>query len=101
MGVEGYHMPALGIIAGQGISLVGNRHTHNRPLPVFGDGMQTRSLCYVDDLIEGILRLLASDYVGPVNLGNPDEITILQLAEVIQAASGNSPGIGVPSPSTR
>jgi len=63
------------------------------PLPVFGDGSQTRSLCYVDDLIEGVLRLLVSDYVGPVNLGNPDEVTILHLAEVIQDAIGNHPGI--------
>lgn len=65
----------------------------NVPLPVFGDGMQTRSLCYVDDLIEGIVRLLVSDYVGPVNLGNPDEATILSLAEVIQDVVGNHPGI--------
>ena len=66
---------------------------HDTPLPVFGDGSQTRSLCYVEDLIEGILRLLISDYVGPVNLGNPDEITILHLAEVIQDAVGNHPGV--------
>ncbi len=65
----------------------------NKPLPVFGDGSQTRSLCYVDDLIEGILRLLVSDYVGPVNLGNSDEVTILHLAEVVQEAIGNHPGI--------
>jgi dTDP-glucose 4,6-dehydratase len=65
----------------------------SKPLPVFGDGSQTRSLCYVDDLIEGIVRLLVSDYVGPVNLGNADEVTILQLAEVIQDAVGNHPGL--------
>jgi dTDP-glucose 4,6-dehydratase len=65
----------------------------SKPLPVFGDGSQTRSLCYVDDLIEGIVSLLVSDYVGPVNLGNPEEVTILQLAEVIQDAVGNHPGI--------
>jgi dTDP-glucose 4,6-dehydratase len=65
----------------------------SKPLPVFGDGSQTRSLCYVDDLIEGIVRLLVSDYVGPVNLGNADEVTILQLAEVIQEAVGNHPGV--------
>ena len=65
----------------------------SKPLPVFGDGSQTRSLCYVDDLIEGIVRLLLSDYVGPVNLGNPEEVTILQLAEVIQDAVGTHPGI--------
>jgi dTDP-glucose 4,6-dehydratase len=52
-------------------------------LTVFGDGSQTRSFCYVDDLVEGIYRLLMSDYAQPVNLGNPDEITILDFAEEI------------------
>ncbi|MDA9151471.1 SDR family oxidoreductase [Schleiferiaceae bacterium] len=52
-------------------------------LTVFGDGSQTRSFCYVDDLVEGIYRLLLSDYAEPVNIGNPDEITILQFAEEI------------------
>ncbi len=52
-------------------------------LTVFGDGSQTRSFCYVDDLVEGIYRLLMSDYVEPVNIGNPDEITIKDFAEEI------------------
>lgn len=52
-------------------------------LTVFGDGSQTRSFCYVDDLIEGIFRLLNTDYHEPVNIGNPDEITILEFAEEI------------------
>src|SRR6476660_6730425 len=52
-------------------------------LTVFGDGSQTRSCCYVDDLVEGIYRLLLSDYPLPVNVGNPDEITIAQFAEEI------------------
>jgi len=52
-------------------------------LTVFGDGSQTRSFCYVDDLVEGIYRLLMSDYHMPVNIGNPDEITIMQFAEEI------------------
>lgn len=52
-------------------------------LTVFGDGSQTRSFCYVDDLVEGIYRLLMSNYAQPVNLGNPDEITILEFAEEI------------------
>ncbi len=52
-------------------------------LTVFGDGSQTRSFCYVDDLVEGIYKLLLSDYSQPVNIGNPDEITILQFAEEI------------------
>ena len=52
-------------------------------LTIFGDGSQTRSFCYVDDLVEGIYRLLLSDYAEPVNIGNPDEITIKQFAEEI------------------
>lgn len=58
-------------------------------LTVFGDGQQTRSFCYVDDLIEGIYRLLFSDYHLPVNIGNPVEITIQQLAEEILGLVGN------------
>ncbi|AFY76450.1 nucleoside-diphosphate-sugar epimerase [Pleurocapsa sp. PCC 7327] len=54
------------------------------PLTVYGDGSQTRSFCYVSDLVEGFIRLMNSDYIGPVNLGNPGEYTILELAQVIQ-----------------
>ena len=54
------------------------------PLTIYGDGSQTRSFCYVSDLVEGFIRLMNSDYTGPVNLGNPGEYTILQLAETIQ-----------------
>jgi dTDP-glucose 4,6-dehydratase len=57
-------------------------------LTVFGDGSQTRSFCYVDDLIEGIYRLLMSDYAMPVNIGNPDEITILDFAKEIINLTG-------------
>lgn len=59
-------------------------------LTVFGDGSQTRSFCYVDDLIEGIYRLLLSDYPYPVNIGNPDEITILEFAEEIIKLTGTT-----------
>ncbi|MFZ1808000.1 MAG: UDP-glucuronic acid decarboxylase family protein [Cyclobacteriaceae bacterium] len=59
-------------------------------LTVFGDGSQTRSFCYVDDLVEGIYRLLLSDYHLPVNIGNPDEITILQFAEEIIKLTGTT-----------
>lgn len=65
----------------------------NRPLPVHGDGRQTRSLCYVDDQVEGILSLLLSDEIEPVNIGNPQEVTILELAETIQDVVGNHPGM--------
>lgn len=57
-------------------------------LTVFGDGSQTRSFCYVDDLVEGIYRLLMSDYAQPVNIGNPDEITILDFAQEIIKLTG-------------
>lgn len=59
-------------------------------LTVFGDGSQTRSFCYVDDQVEGIYRLLMSDYTLPVNVGNPDEITILQFAEEIVKLTGTN-----------
>jgi dTDP-glucose 4,6-dehydratase len=62
----------------------------NEPLTVYGDGSQTRSLCYVDDLIEGIVRLQATDYSQPVNLGTDDEVTMLQLATRIRDLSGSS-----------
>jgi dTDP-glucose 4,6-dehydratase len=59
-------------------------------LTVFGDGSQTRSFCYVDDLVEGIYRLLMSDYAHPVNIGNPDEITIKEFAEEIIKLTGTT-----------
>jgi UDP-glucuronate decarboxylase len=63
------------------------------PLTVHGDGTQTRSLCYVDDLVEGLWRLLWSDLIGPVNLGNPEEVTILELARQIVKAAGSPSGV--------
>ena len=57
-------------------------------LTVFGDGSQTRSFCYVDDLVEGIYRLLLSDYAQPVNVGNPDEISLKDFAEEIIKLTG-------------
>ena len=60
------------------------------PLTIYGDGKQTRSLCYVDDLIEGIHRVLRSEETGPVNLGNPREVTILELASMINRVAGGS-----------
>jgi len=60
------------------------------PMTVFGDGSQTRSFCYVDDLIEGIYRLLLSEHPEPVNIGNPHEMTILHFAERIRALTGSS-----------
>jgi UDP-glucuronate decarboxylase len=55
-----------------------------QPLTVYGDGSQTRSFCYVSDLVEGFIRLMNSDQIGPINIGNPGEYTILELAQTIQ-----------------
>jgi dTDP-glucose 4,6-dehydratase len=69
------------------------------PLTVYGDGSQTRSLCYVSDMVEGLYRLLLSEVAEPVNLGNPEEVTILELArEVIRATGSTSPIVFQPLP---
>jgi dTDP-glucose 4,6-dehydratase len=61
----------------------------NKPLTVFGEGRQTRSFCYVSDLIEGIYRLMMCDYARPVNIGNPAEMTVLEFAKEIIRATGS------------
>ena len=61
-----------------------NQALKNKPITVYGDGKQTRSFCYVSDLIEGIYKLMMSDINKPVNLGNPDEYTIIEFAEIIK-----------------
>jgi dTDP-glucose 4,6-dehydratase len=65
----------------------------DEPLTVYGDGSQTRSFCYVDDLIEGIYRLLLSDEVEPVNVGNPAEMSILDFAHLVNRLTGSKAGI--------
>ena len=60
------------------------------PITIYGDGKQTRSFCYVDDLVEGILRLMESDEAMPVNVGNPAELTLLEMAERIKARTGSA-----------
>jgi len=62
----------------------------NRPITVFGNGSQTRSFCYVSDLIRGIIALAESGYHDPVNIGNPDEFTLLELAETVRELTGSS-----------
>jgi dTDP-glucose 4,6-dehydratase len=70
-----------------------------KPLTVYGDGSQTRSFCYVDDEVGGILALLDSDYVGPVNIGNPNEFTVLELARrVLEVTSSSSEIVYEPLP---
>ncbi len=63
---------------------------NHQPLTVFGNGSQTRSFCYVDDLVEGLFRLASHDVHEPVNLGNPDEYTLTELAEIVLRATGSS-----------
>jgi len=65
----------------------------NRPLSIFGDGSQTRSYCYVEDQAAGILLLLDSELTGPVNIGNPTEHTVLQLAEIVIELTGSTAGV--------
>jgi dTDP-glucose 4,6-dehydratase len=67
-------------------------------LTVFGDGSQTRSFCYVDDLVEGIVRLMMSEYHLPVNIGNPDEISLKDFAEEIIKLTGTTQKIGIQAP---
>ncbi len=77
--------PRMRVEDGRALPAFMGQSLRNQDITVFGDGSQTRSFCYVDDLIEGIFRLLHSDYSDPVNIGNPTEITIKQLAEEILA----------------
>jgi len=65
----------------------------NRPITVHGDGSQTRSICYVDDLVDGIVAMLHSDLAGPVNLGNPSEISMVKLAVWIRGLAGSTSAI--------
>ncbi len=65
----------------------------DRPITVFGDGSQTRSFCFVSDLIAGMIALAESGYHDPVNIGNPDEFTLLELAETIVELTSSKSGI--------
>ncbi|TMF12365.1 MAG: SDR family oxidoreductase [Chloroflexi bacterium] len=82
--------PRMRIDDGRAVPNFLTQALQNQPLTVYGDGSQTRSLCYVDDLIEGIVRLLGTEYAEPVNLGTDDEVTMLQLATRIRDLSGSS-----------
>jgi dTDP-glucose 4,6-dehydratase len=81
--------PGMRVHDGRAIPNFATQAIKGEPITVYGDGSQTRSLCYVDDLIEGVLRLLASGEVLPVNIGNQEEITMLQLAEEVRAAAAS------------
>ena len=80
--------PRMRLNAGRVLPAFIGQALRGEDLTVFGDGSQTRSFCYVDDLVEGIYRLLLSDYAEPVNIGNPDEITISDFAEEIIKLTG-------------
>jgi dTDP-glucose 4,6-dehydratase len=81
--------PRMRLEDGRAIPAFLSQALKNEPVTVFGDGTQTRSLCYVSDLIDGIYRLMMSDAVDPVNIGNPAEMTIQQLAEEIIRITGS------------
>jgi dTDP-glucose 4,6-dehydratase len=85
--------PRLQASDGRVISEFLNQALRGQPLTIYGDGSQTRSFCYVSDLVEGILRLADSEEVLPVNLGNPDEWTILECAREVQRLLPKAPGI--------
>ncbi|HVN39255.1 MAG TPA: UDP-glucuronic acid decarboxylase family protein [Myxococcota bacterium] len=75
--------PRMQVDDGRAIPNFFSQALRGKDVTLFGDGSQTRSFCYVDDLVEGILRLLRSDYVGPVNIGNPKEMSLREMAETI------------------
>ena len=81
--------PRMRVEDGRALPAFFSQAIKGKGLPVFGDGSQTRSFCYVDDLVEGIYRLLLSDYALPVNIGNPDEVSILAFAHEILALVNN------------
>jgi len=82
--------PRMQVHDGRAIPNFFSQALRGEPITVFGDGAQTRSFCYVDDLIEGIWRLLNSDYVGPMNIGNPHEMSLLEMARTIIRLTGSS-----------
>jgi dTDP-glucose 4,6-dehydratase len=91
--------PRMRIEDGRAIPAFLSQALRGEDVTVFGDGSQTRSVCYVDDLIDGIYRLLSSDEVNPVNIGNPDEVTMLQLAkEILEITASKSKIVFQPLP---
>ncbi|MBS1586720.1 MAG: SDR family oxidoreductase [Bacteroidetes bacterium] len=81
--------PRMRLDDGRALPTFMSQALRGEDVTVYGDGSQTRSFCYVDDLVEGIYRLLLSDYHMPVNIGNPSEITLLQFAEEVIALTGS------------
>lgn len=85
--------PRMKVNDGRAIPNFINQAINNIPLTVYGNGSQTRSFCYIDDLVEGIYKLLNSNYIKPINLGNPDEITLRDLANEIIILSNSKCGV--------
>lgn len=85
--------PRMRINDGRVVSNFIVQSLRGQPLTVYGDGTQTRSFCYVDDEVDGIIRLLNSDEPGPVNIGNPAEFSIMELAEIVQQEVGCDAGV--------
>jgi dTDP-glucose 4,6-dehydratase len=75
---------------GRVVSTFLSQAIQGKPLTMYGDGTQTRSFCFVEDEVRGFLALLDSDHVGPVNIGNPNEFTMLELAERVREVTGTS-----------
>ncbi|MCM3884851.1 UDP-glucuronic acid decarboxylase family protein [Frankia sp. R82] len=91
--------PRMRVDDGRAIPAFVSQALRDEPITVSGDGSQTRSICYVDDLIDGIVRLLHSDLAGPVNIGNPHEMSILETARLVRELCGSSAPITfVPRP---
>ncbi|MGI8672266.1 MAG: UDP-glucuronic acid decarboxylase family protein [Luteitalea sp.] len=82
--------PRMRVNDGRSVPAFMSQALRNEDVTIFGDGSQTRSFCYVTDLVDGIIRLLESDLNEPVNIGNPHELTIKQIAETIIAMTGSS-----------
>src|SRR2546422_1300625 len=87
------HGPRMRLNDGRVVPNFMSQALSGEPLTVYGDGSQTRSFCYVSDLVEGMVRLLRSDYTGPVNCGNPREVTILEFAKTIIKLSGSESAV--------
>ena len=85
--------PRMRVDDGRALPTFMSQALRGDPLTVYGDGSQTRAFCYVDDLVDGIYRLLMSDETEPVNIGNPDEITIKEFAEEIIEITGTGSSI--------
>lgn len=85
--------PRMRLDDGRALPTFMSQALRGEPITVFGDGSQTRSFCYVSDLVDGIYRLLLSDYALPVNIGNPSEITLKDFAEEVKALTGASSSI--------